>query len=375
MSVGKVAKVKSGRRSPNSSSNDWATMKRNSNRMENMQLFFVGTYSRGEGDIFTLLLDCDRTKLALGPVYTGCESPSFLALDNDCLYAVSECFAGGALCSFAVAGDGTLTHTASINAPYPGLCHIGVWPSRKAISVASYFGGGVVTCALQPDGALSADVQWLPNHGKGINTERQDQAHVHSLTPDLAGKYIVEADLGIDQLKVFRMEGTELVPHSEITVPDGEGPRHFLFHPNGCYAYLITELSNHVLLFDYDAATGLLAHRQTFALLDGNEGNTCLAADIHLTTDCRFLFASVRGVSHLIRFAVNADGTLTDRRFVPCGAEAVRNFCIETNGNFLLVADQIANEVRLFALEPESGELSVCLDCVHIPSPVCVING
>jgi len=340
-----------------------------------MQRFFVGTYSQGEGDIFTLLLDREQAKLSLGPIYTGCESPSFLALEGNCLYAVSERFVGGALCSFTVSREGTLTRTASVDAPYPGLCHISLWPNREAISVASYFGGGVVTCALQPDGALTDDVQWLPNTEKGINTERQDQAHVHSLTPDLAGKYTVEADLGIDRLKVFLMEGTKLRPHAEFSVQEGEGPRHFLFHPNGRYAYLITELSNHVLLFDYDSETGFLSHRQTYTLLDGSESKPCLAADIHLTADCRFLFASVRGVSHLIRFAVNVDGTLTDRQFVPCEAEVVRNFCIESEGKFMLVADQMANEVRLFAIEPESGDLSVCLDHVHIPSPVCVING
>lgn len=340
-----------------------------------MQHFFVGTYSQGEGDIFTLLLDSENTKLMAGPIYTGCESPSFLALNGDCLYAVSERFVGGALCSFTVASDGTLTRTACVDAPYPGLCHIGLWPNRKAISAASYFGGGAVTCALQPDGALGTDVQWLPNMGKSVNSERQDQAHVHSLTPDAAGRYIIEADLGMDRLKVFRMEGVQLVPHAEISIPAGEGPRHFLFHPNGRCAYLITELSNHLLLFDYDADIGLLAHRQTYALLTGSENKPCLAADIHLTVDGRFLFASVRGAANLVRFAVKADGTLADRQFVPCGADAVRNFCMEATGRFLLVADQQANEIRLFAIEPQSGDLSDCLDSVRIPSPVCVING
>ena len=178
-----------------------------------MQRFLVGTYSQGEGDIFTLWLDAAKGLLVPGPVYTGCESPSFLALDGERLYAVSERFVGGAVASFTVAQDGTLTRTAFVDAPYPGLCHVCVWPNRQAVSFASYFGGGAFTCALTPDGSLGNDVQWLPNTGKGTHPVRQDQAHVHSLTPDASGRYLIEADLGLDKLFVLKPEGVTLVRH------------------------------------------------------------------------------------------------------------------------------------------------------------------
>lgn len=341
--------------------------------MTKLQRFFVGTYSRGDGDLFTIQLDPGRAALSCGPTYEGLESPSFLARRGDCLYAVSERENGGAIASFRMDENGALTRTALIDAPYPALCHVCVWPDGKAVSFASYLGGGVLTCALRPDGTLDgAQTQWLPNEGKGVNPARQERPHVHSLTADPAGRFLVEADLGIDKLRIFRPEGTRLVPHADIAVPAGDGPRHFVFHPNGQYAYLITELSCQVLRFDYAAAEGTLTLRQRCALLDQAPG-TCLAADIHLTPDNRYLFASVRGTDTLIRFTVGDDGALSQRTYFPCGADAVRNFCIVPG--FLLVADQLADEARLFALDAENGSIGECLSVVRIPAPVCVING
>ncbi len=338
--------------------------------MSEHPLFFVGTYSRGEGDLFTLQLDTDRAALVPGPVYAGVESPSFLARSGARLYAVSEREDGGAIASFTAAPDGTLTRTALIDAPYPGLCHVCVWPDRTAVSFASYFGGGALTCALNADGALGTITQWLPNEGRGVNPARQEKPHVHSLTADPTGRFIVEADLGIDKLRVFRPEGLKLVPHAEVAVPAGDGPRHMAFHPCGRYAYLVTELSSHVIVFDWDASSGTLTPRQRVALLDGEPGDR-LAADIHLTPDGGDLYVSVRGVSDLVRFPVHGDGSLGGRTVVPCGAAAVRNFAVDPAGRFLLVADQRADEVRLFSLE--NGLPGECLSAVRIPSPVCVI--
>ncbi len=342
--------------------------------MDAQQRFFVGTYSKSEGDIFTLWLDREHETLKIGPIYTGCIDPSFLALRGDCLYSVSERPNGGAVVSYHAAPDGTLTPTARLDAPYPGLCHVCIWPKQNAVSFASYSGSGALTCATDDSGVLTAITQWLPNSGHGVNPVRQEQAHVHSLTADAAGRFMIEADLGIDQLRIFIAGDGVLLPHADISVPAGEGPRHFIFHPNGRYAYLVTELLCRVLFFDYDAENGMLALQESYDLLDGSEPENSTAADIHLTPNTKYLYASVRGTPHLIRFAVNDDGTLSGRTFTPCGASAVRNFCINTKGAYLLVADQNANEVRLFAIHPETGDLSVCLSTVSIPSPVCIIN-
>lgn len=342
--------------------------------MHTQQRFFIGTYSKGEGDIFTLWLNRERGELRVGSIYTGCTAPSFLALCGDCLYSVSERSDGGAVASYHAETDGTLTPTALLDAPYPALCHVCVWPKHNAVSFASYSGGGALTCATDESGVLTAVTQWLPNTGHSINPVRQGQAHVHSLTADAAGHFLIEADLGIDQLRIFKANDGLLLPHADIPIPAGEGPRHFVFHPNGRYAYLVTELLCRVLLFDYDAEEGMLTLRGAYDLLDGSEPENSTAADIHLTPDAKYLYASVRGVPHLIRFTVNDDGTLSGRTFTPCGASAVRNFCIETNGAYLLVADQNADEVRLFAIHPETGDLGECLSTVRIPSPVCIIN-
>ena len=339
-----------------------------------MRRFFVGTYSQGQGDIFTLTLDLKRAKLALASVYHGCENPSFLALKGNRLYAISERPDSGDILAFTVAGDGSLRPFASLSAPYASLCHLSVWPDGRALSAASYLGGGICTCALTPNGIPLAPLQWLAHSGHGPNTQRQESAHAHSITPDPSGRYLVAADLGADELLVYRPDGTSLALHDRVPVPSGEGPRHFAFHPSGRYGFAVTELQNHVIAYSFDSITGRFRQRQICPLLEANAPTDCLAADIHLMANGRFLFASVRGVPDIIRFTVTPEGLLEHRESLPCGAAAVRNFCLTRNGRYLLLADQLAGEVRLFALRAADGSLSDCLDCIQIPSPVCIIE-
>ena len=339
-----------------------------------MRRFYAGTYSQGQGDVFTLTLQENPAKLELTAAIGGCENASFLALRGHRLYAVSEREAGGELCTYAVAQDGGLTLLSRLEAPYPALCHLSVWPDGKALSAASYLGGGVCTCALRPDGVPVPPLQWIANHGQGPRAQRQASAHAHSITPDPAGRFGVLADLGTDELWVFAPRGAQLTPVHRVAVPAGEGPRHFAFHPSGAYGYLVTELANHVIAYGYDAQTGRLWQRQVCPLLEGEEAPDCLAADIHLSPDGRFLYASVRGVPYLVRYRITPHGLLEDRVSLPCGAAAVRNFCMDRSGCTVLVADQLANEVRLFARDPQTGDLSGCLAAVRVPSPVCIIE-
>jgi D-alanine-D-alanine ligase len=134
------------------------------------------------------------------------------------------------------------------------------------------------------------------------------------------------------------------------------------------------QLLDRLIAYGFDPETGRLEQRQICPLTEGDEADHCLAADVHLTADGRFLYASVRGVPGIIRYAITPDGLLERRESLPCGADAVRNFCLESSGRFLLLADQRADEVRLFDVRHEGGGWSDCLDCVHIPSPVCVIE-
>ena len=339
-----------------------------------MQQFYVGTYAQGEGDIFTIALKGNPAKLELTSVLGGCENASFLALGHGRLYAVSERPDGGDICTFSLSAACAPVPLARIAAPYPALCHISVWPDGRALSAASYLGGGVCTCALGAEGTPLAPPQWIPNQGNGSNPQRQESAHAHSITPDPTGRYFIQADLGTDELLVFRPQGTRLALHGRVRVPSGEGPRHFVFHPTGRYGYLVTELKNHVIVFEYDGEKGLLRQRQTCALLQGGEPPTCLAADIHLSGDGRYLYASVRGVPHIVKFSVEEDGALANREFLPCGAAAVRNFCVTREGAHMLIADQLADEVRLFSLHQENGTLGACLDSIRIPSPVCILE-
>jgi 6-phosphogluconolactonase (cycloisomerase 2 family) len=154
----------------------------------------------------------------------------------------------------------------------------------------------------------------------------------------------------------------------EFPVPAGTGPRHFDFHPNGRYVYLLGELSGQVLVFDY--SSGMLTQKQTIASdTVGAHGS----ADIHVSPDGRFVYASNRlKADGIAIFTVNPDdGKLTKIGYQPTGLHP-RNFAITPNGKYLLVACRDDNKIQVFSIDSKTGLLSDTHRDILLGKPVCV---
>ena len=79
-----------------------------------------------------------------------------------------------------------------------------------------------------------------------------------------------------------------------VSLPPGDGPRHFHFHPNGRWFYSIQEEGSTVVLFDYDAATGRLTARQTISTLPPGFAGSNFCSEILVSADGRFVYAGNR---------------------------------------------------------------------------------
>ena len=148
----------------------------------------------------------------------------------------------------------------------------------------------------------------------------------------------------------------------------GNGPRHFDFHPNGLYFYLLGELSGEVLVYDYN--NGELEQKQTI-LADsvGAQGS----ADIHVSPNGKFLYASNRLQEDGIAiFSIDKDdGTLTKVGY-QLTAKHPRNFAITPNGKFLLVAARDDNVVEVYSIDNKTGLLTNTNQDIAIDMPVCI---
>jgi 6-phosphogluconolactonase len=185
------------------------------------------------------------------------------------------------------------------------------------------------------------------------------------------------ADLGIDKVMVYQLDladGT-LPPHIPpwVEVEAGAGPRHMAFHPNGRYAYLITEMGNTIIAFAYDATQGTLDALQTVPALPEDFAGQSTCADIHVAPSGKFLYGSNRGHDSIVIYAIDPDsGLLTYVGHESTLGKTPRNFAIDPTGTYLFAANQDSDTIVTFRIDPETGQLTPTGHVTDVSMPVCV---
>ena len=248
----------------------------------------------------------------------------------------------------------------------------------KNVITANYSGGSISVFPISKDGSLLPASDVIQFQGSGIDKERQEKPHLHCvrITPD--GKYLFADDLGTDQIHKFIIHPNADSENKEaflkagdpasFQVSDGSGPRHLTFSPNGKYAYLINELSGTVITFQY--TDGILKETQVIAAdTVGAKGS----ADIHISPDGKFLYASNRlKADGIAIFSIHPnDGILTKVGYQLTGIHP-RNFIITPNGKFLLVACRDSDVIQVYERNPETGMIKNIHKDIKTDRPVCL---
>lgn len=310
----------------------------------------------------------------------GISNPSYQTVSKDGkrVYSVGE-DDGGTACANALTFDaatGTLTLINSQPTQGAAPCHIALSPEEDYVVTANYNGSNISLFPLDGKGRLKPG-QTIGFEGSGPDKERQAIPHLHFVyfTPD--NHYLLANDLGTDRIHRFplntRQKGsnTPLVDRqraSDIRLTPGSGPRHAVFSADGRFAYLITELSGEVMAFTYDGDSLRLMQTVQADTLDARG-----SADIHLSPDGRFLYASNRLKGDgLAIFRVNTeDGTLSKAGYQPTGIHP-RNFVLTPNGQYLLVACRDTDEIQIFARDASTGLLTDTGRRIKTTKPVCL---
>lgn len=357
------------------------------------QLFLVGTYTqpilfgtgevmqgRGEG-IYLISLEGADGALARLHTFPGIPNPSFLAVSADCryIYAVNELkdkegTDGGTVSAFAFdPGRSDLTLLSTLPTGGADPCHVSLSPDGRHLVVSNYMSGSLCVFPVNPDGSLEPASHREAHRGSGP-TARQKGPHTHAAVWDPQGRFLLVSDLGIDQLLVYRLDaGGKLERQFVYQTGAGDGPRFCEFHPDLHICYLINELSSSVSALAYNPDTGHLAHLQTASTLaEGDTGRDNICADVHITPDGRYLYASNRGRDTLAVFRLDREGRMSPVDNLPCGGRTPRNFAVAPSGRHLLVANQDSDNLVCYGIDPETGRLERQSE-LDIPSPVCVM--
>lgn len=295
-------------------------------------------------------------------------NPSFLAIHHNNVYAVSEMpDSTAAVYAWHWCGNGfQLLNSQPTGLPEHGEdpCHVAT--DGKCLAVSNYSGGALAVYTLNADGSIGPLDSLIVSRAGGPDPVRQELPHVHcaAFTPD--GKYLLFSEFSADAIGQVT-----LTPHgvsnlkTAAIVHNDFGPRHLLFDKRGKHFYVIGELSGKVTVFDYD--NGHLTMKQS---VRADQVGARGAADIHLSPDGRFLYASLRLENDGIAiFSVAADGTLTPVGYQVTGPHP-RNFAVTRDQ--VLVACRDNDSIEFYQRDRKTGLLTDTGRRLQVPKPVFI---
>jgi 6-phosphogluconolactonase len=346
---------------------------------------YVGTYTGPQSKgIYLYKLDSASGKLTSLGLAGEIANPSFVTLhpSGRFLYAASEVssFNGeraGAVGAFAIdPKTGGLSLINKVSSRGGGPCHVVVDKTGKNVLVANYGGGSVAVLPIGEDGRLGEASSFIQHKGSSVNPGRQKEPHAHCVTLSPDNRFLMVADLGLDQIVVYRFDAAKgmLTPGDPpfAKVNPGAGPRHLTFHPGGGFAYVINEIQSTLTAFAYDAGKGVLKEIQSISTLPEGFTGQSSTAEVELLPSGKVLYGSNRGHDSIAVFSVDPAGKLTLVEETPSGGKVPRNFAIDPTGTFLLAANQKSDNVVAFRIDPKSGRLMPTGEKLDVPSPVCI---
>jgi len=342
---------------------------------------YLGTGS--DQGIFLVHLDEETGELSDLKKAAVTSSPGSLAISHDqkYLYAVGREKGEklGFVASFARMKDNTLRPVNQQSSKGAGPCHISLDSGSNNLFVANYSGGSVTSYSLrneQKPGTISPSVSHHQHEGSSIHPQRQTKPHAHSIYASPDDKYVYAADLGMDQVLIYKLDtktGT-LTPSGSAKTQAGGGARHMAFSPSGDKLYVLNELTVTLTQFARNTETGALILEKTMPVMAKfEEGMTC--SEIQLSADGKFIYAACRDLDEKGRdtIAVLNTTTLEIIQEHPADVWIPRHFGISPSGKWMLVAGQRAGKVIVHKRDPATGKLTKTDLSVDLEKPMWIL--
>ena len=339
---------------------------------------FVGTYSDG-----FYAYEFDQNAGALfgdGPVAKAeMPNPSYLAVQGNKVYAVSEMpdtrasvwawrWGGNGFELLNSQPTGVVPDSDQASAPFLGEDPCYVSTDGTLLAVANYSGGTLGVYRLHNDGSIAPLDSLLVSGTGGPDLSRQEAPHVHCTVFSPDGKHLFFSEFSADEIgRLDVFSGGVRSYCRAATLHSDYGPRHLLFDASGEHLYVIGELSGDITVYDY--IEGTLREKQ---VIKADRMDARGAADIHLSPDGKFLYASLRlRGDGIVVFEVGPGGALAYVGYQQTGPHP-RNFNITPNGRYVLVACRDNNSIEIYDRDRSTGMLSDTGRRITLERPVFV---
>jgi 6-phosphogluconolactonase len=373
---------------------------------------YVGTFSSPLRDVLPTQVDLppgngrgihifrvDRKSGAWTPagIHESGTSPSCLAVNaaGTRMYSANETdrvgeTKEGTVSAFAIdRADGSLKLLNTVRSGGAGPTYVSVHTSGKFLLVANYFGGSVAVLPILEDGRLgeATDIKTdagkvgparAPHAPKGsFAISGHDRTHAHMIQTDPSGKFVLHVDLGLDKIFVWKFDekkGT-LTANDPPTVslPPGDGPRHFHFHPNGKWLFSVQEEGSTVVRFDYDSETGRLTARQTISTLPNGYAGSNFCSAILVSADGKFLYVGNRLHDSIGILSIGPNGEMKQIADEWTRGNYPRSFTFDPSGSFLSCCNQRADNVTTFRVDRKTGGLDFTGQYTPVGNPSHIV--
>ncbi len=343
----------------------------------------TGTYTTGksEGIYVFEFNSSDGTSKPVSKVKIS--NPSFVAVspNEQYVYSVEEDAAnkgkGGEITAFSFdkkTGTLSMINRQPTGGDHP--CYVSVDKTGKWVAAGNYTSGSLSILPVQAGGGLGAASTNIQHEGSGPNKARQASPHVHCtfFSPD--NRFLFVPDLGIDKVMMYAFDentGKLTAAKQPFAASNpGAGPRHICFDPTNTFAYLVEEMSGTVVAYKYK--NGKLKPVQRISSMPAGDTSVAGSADIHVSPDGKFLYASNRAEANSIAiFSVHQkNGKLTLVGHQSTLGKTPRNFNFDPTGNFLLVANQNSDNIVVFKIDKTTGLLTDIQHNIEVGKPVCL---
>ncbi len=348
---------------------------------------YFGTYTGAKSQgIYLSHFETRSGALTEPELVAEAKNPSFLALHPklQVIYSVGEVdeFNGkrtGGISAYRIEpGTGRLVLLNQQPSGGTGPCHLSVDRTGGALFAANYGSGSISSMPLKADGSLGEPLAPIQHTGSSVNKARQTGPHAHFILPDPRDRFVLACDLGIDKVLAYKFEPrdaslTPAVPPFARVKP-GAGARHFAFHPNGKFLFVINELDSTISTFSYTSRNGAMRMVSNVHTLPVDFKGPSSCAEVVVHPSGKFVYASNRGHDSVAIFSVDVKtGQLLPAGFQSTGGKTPRHITLDPSGGWLLASNQDTHNVCVFRVNPANGGLFATGQGLEIGSPVCAL--
>ncbi len=346
--------------------------------MQDKYMAYVGSYSyNGQAKGITVY-DVDVEK---GKFIYRCEvevdNSSYLTVSHDgkMLYSIAD----EGVVAFRILENGALSRVNSANIKAMRGCHISTDAEDKFIFVSGYHDGKETVVRINEDGSVGEVTDGVYHKGLGSVAERTFRPHVSCAerTPD--GKFLLVADLGIDQVKIYRFDGEKgtLSQVDAIRCDLESGPRHFMFSKDGKFLYLMYEIKNVIDVYTYETGERVpkIEKIQTISSTAPERSSQLTAAcTIRMSEDETHLFCSNAGDNSVSVYERDSEtGLLKLLCCLPISGDYPKDIAIFPDGNHLASINHASNSISFFRIEYKEKLLVMSGRSISVNEPNCCV--